>query len=107
MLLQMSQQTIATRRRTFAILKVVCAILFWISLGASTCLFFHYEHTRPNEPNPFAGRIYPEHQIGVNFYLTSSERNLLRGLTAGGFICFFLAAACYRLEKHSGPTGVP
>ena len=81
-----------TRRRTFAILKVVFAILVWISLGTS-----------PSDPDPRVGRVYPERHIGVVFYLTSCERNLLRGLTAGGFLCFLLRAVCYQLEKRSDP----
>jgi hypothetical protein len=95
-----------SRKRTFTIFKIVFAILFWISTAAGTYLYFHYERTSPSDPDPSVGRIYAERQIGVIFYLTSGERNLLRWLTAGGFLCFFLGAACYRLEKRSIPPGI-
>ena len=95
----------ATRRRTFAILKVVFAVLVWVSLGAWIYLYNHYERTSPSDPDPLVGRVYPERHIGVVFYLTSGERNLLRGLTAGGLICFLLGAVCYQLEKRSEPSG--
>jgi len=88
-------------RTTILGLKWVFSVIFLISICANTYLFFHYEHTRPSAPDPLVGRIYSEHQIGVNFYLTSNERNLLRCLTAVGFVSFFLGAACYHLEKRS------
>jgi hypothetical protein len=96
----------ATRRRTFAVSKLVFGLAFLISTVAHTYLFFHYERTRPKDPNPFTGRIYVEHHIGVNFYLTASERNQLRWLTVSAFLFFFLSAACYQLEKRSGPPRV-
>ena len=93
----------ATRRRTFVILKVVFAILCWISWGAWIYLYNQYERTSPLDPDPRAGRVYPERHIGVVFYLTSGERDRLRDLAAGAFLCFLLGAACYQLEKRSGP----
>lgn len=96
----------ATRRRTFATLKVVFAILVWISLATWIYIYNHYERTSPSDPDPSIGRVYPERHIGVVFYLTSGERNLLRGLMAGGFLSFLLGAACYQMEKRSDPSGV-
>jgi hypothetical protein len=98
---QMSTQNGSTRRRTFAILKSVFAILFVISTAAWTYLYAHYERTSPPNPNPIVGKVYPERHIGVILYLTAGERDLLRWLTAGGFLCFCLGAACYQLEKRS------
>ena len=97
----MSAPNSATRKRTFAILKSVFAVLFLISTAAWMYLYFHYERTSPPDPNPIVGQIYSERHIGVIFYLTAGERDLLRWLTAGGFLCFCLGAACHQLEKRS------
>jgi hypothetical protein len=73
----------ATYRLTFAISKVVFAILFWISLAAWIYLYNHYARTSFADPDPRVGRVYRERHIGVVFYLTSDERNVLRSLTGG------------------------
>jgi hypothetical protein len=56
--------------------------------------------TRPSKPDPLVGRIYPQHQIGEVFYLTSHEQLLWYFLMAAGVLFFFLAAAFYVFGKR-------
>jgi hypothetical protein len=94
---------IGSTPRIFNILKTVSGL---VSLGlwtASCFLWYHYAFAGHSQPDAQTGRIYPEHQIGEVFYLTSHERSLWYFVTIAGLACFFLAAIFYSLERQFAP----
>lgn len=83
-------------RRIFLTALAVFGLVIWFSFIA---LFEHYSFTRPNRPDPTAGRIYELNNHGSYAYLTKGEQQCLWSLEFGGLPFFFAAVALARFWK--------
>src|SRR5262249_60921442 len=66
--------------------KIVGAISLAIWVLANTVVWYHYAGTRPRDPNPRRGNIYPLNTHGSVVYLTVTDCIVLCGALAAGFI---------------------
>jgi len=83
--------------------RVLALCLLWampVLLISSVYLHKEYADTRPTEPRPAEGRVYPLNVHGTVVYLTRIEDIAVTWLLPGGMLCAIAGAALMRSIKR-------
>jgi hypothetical protein len=85
-------------KRTLAIALMLAMPLLLIFAVA---LHTHYADTRPQQPQPSTGQVYPLNVHGTMVYLTWGEDMAAAWVFVGGVLCGVLGGALWRsVERH-------